>query len=145
MANRHQARESALETLYAWHSAQQDGGMIPGLLASRLAHEDRGDQDAEYFRDIVHGVTEHVNELDELISSAVRSRSLRSVAHIEHNVIRMAVWEMQNHLEIPYRVIINEALELTRAYAGEAPRGFINGVLDNLARKLRPNEVKRRV
>lgn len=142
MANRHQARESALETLYAWQSSDKDGGMIPDLLAGRLQHEERGDQDADYLRDLVHGVTENVEQLDEIISGAVRGRSLRSVAPIELNVIRMAVWEMQNRLEIPYRVIINEALELTRSYAGEAPRGFINGVLDNLARKVRPSEMK---
>lgn len=142
MANRHQARESALETFYAWHSAEQDGGMIPGLISSRLQHEERPDQDENYFRELVYGVTDHVDELDEIIKTAVRGRSLRSVASIELNVIRMAVWEMQNRLEIPYRVIINEALELTRDYAGESPRGFINGVLDNLAKQLRPSEMQ---
>ncbi len=140
MANRHQARESALETLYAWGSAEQDGGMIPDLLASRLQHEDREDQDENYLREAVYGVTDHVDALDEIIKTAVRGRSLRSVAQLEINVIRLAVWEMQNRLEIPYRVIINEALELTRDYAGEPPRGFINGVLDNLAKQLRPSE-----
>jgi len=140
MANRHMARESALETLYAWGSAEQDGGMIPDLLASRLQHEDREDQDENYLREVVYGVIDHVEALDEIIKTAVRGRSLRSVAQIEINVIRMAVWEMQNRLEIPYRVIINEALELTRDYAGEPPRGFINGVLDNLARQLRSAE-----
>ncbi|PIW44076.1 MAG: transcription antitermination factor NusB [Zetaproteobacteria bacterium CG12_big_fil_rev_8_21_14_0_65_54_13] len=142
MANRHQARESALETLYAWSSAKQDAGMIPGLLASRLEHEDRADQDENYFREAIYGIVDHVDELDEVIKTAVRGRSLRSVAQIEINVIRLAVWEMQSRLEIPYRVIINEALELTRDYAGESPRGFINGVLDNLAKQLRPTEMK---
>jgi len=142
MANRHMARESALETLYAWGSAEQDGGMIPDLLASRLQHEDREDQDENYLREAVYGVTDHVDALDEIIKTAVRGRSLRSVAQLEINVIRLAVWEMQNRLEIPYRVIINEALELTRDYAGEPPRGFINGVLDNLAKQLRPSEKK---
>ncbi len=140
MANRHMARESALETLYAWGSADQDGGMIADLLASRLQHEDRDEQDENYLREAVYGVTDHVEELDSVIKTAVKGRSLRSVAQLEINVIRLAVWEMQNRLEIPYRVIINEALELTRDYAGEAPRGFINGVLDNLAKQLRPSE-----
>jgi len=141
MANRHMARESALETLYAWGTAEQDGGMIVGLIASRLQHEERDDQDENYLREMVYGVIDHVEALDDIIKTAVRGRSLRSVAQIEINVIRMSVWEMQNRLEIPYRVIINEALELTRAYAGETPRGFINGVLDNLARQLRPTEM----
>ncbi|MDQ6981881.1 MAG: transcription antitermination factor NusB [Mariprofundus sp.] len=142
MANRHMARESALETLYAWGSAEQDSGMIPDLLASRLQHEDREEQDENYLREVVYGVTDHVEALDEIIKTAVRGRSLRSVAQVEINVIRLAVWEMQNRLEIPYRVIINEALELTRDYAGEPPRGFINGVLDNLAKQLRSSEKK---
>ncbi len=142
MANRHMARESALETLYAWASAEQDGGMIPDLLASRLQHEDREDQDENYLREAVYGVIDDVTALDEIIKTAVRGRSLRSVAQVEINVIRLAVWEMQNRIEIPYRVIINEALELTRDYAGEPPRGFINGVLDNLARQLRSSEKK---
>lgn len=141
MANRHMARESALETLYAWASAEQDGGMIPDLIAGRLKHDERDDQDENYLRDLVYGVTDNVVALDEVIKTAVRGRSLRSVAQLEINVIRLAVWEMQNRLEIPYRVIINEALELTRDYAGESPRGFINGVLDNLAKQLRPAEV----
>ncbi len=140
MANRHQARESALETFYAWHSASQDSGMIPELVSSRLQHEDRADQDEGYLRELVYGVTDNVDALDEIIKTAVRGRSLRSVASVELNVIRLALWEMQNRLEIPYRVIINEALELTRDYAGESPRGFINGVLDNLARQARPDE-----
>ena len=144
MANRHMARESALETLYAWGTAEKDGGMIPDLIASRLEHEERDEQDENYLREIVYGVTDHVEDLDTLIKTAVRGRSLRSVAQIEINVIRMSVWEMQNRLEIPYKVIINEALELTRAYAGEPPRGFINGVLDNLAKQLRPDEVKKK-
>ncbi|GAV21341.1 N utilization substance protein B [Mariprofundus micogutta] len=141
MANRHMARESALETLYAWGSADKDGAMIPDLIAGRLQHEEREDQDENYLRDLVYGVTDNVEALDELIKTAVRGRSLRSVAQLEINVIRLSVWEMQNRLEIPYRVIINEALELTRDYAGEPPRGFINGVLDNLAKQLRPAEV----
>ncbi|NWF39130.1 transcription antitermination factor NusB [Mariprofundus sp. NF] len=141
MANRHMARESALETLYAWASAEKDGGMIPDLIASRLQHEERDDQDENYLRELVYGVIDHVDALDEVIKTAVRGRSLRSVAQLEINVIRLAVWEMQNRLEIPYRVIINEALELTRDYAGEPPRGFINGVLDNLAKQLRPAEI----
>jgi len=138
------ARESALETLYAWGSAEQAAGMIPGLIASRLQHEERDDQDENYLRELVYGVTDHVETIDEVIKTAVRGRSLRSVAQLEINVIRLAVWEMQNRLEIPYRVIINEALELTRDYAGESPRGFINGVLDNLAKQLRPAEINKK-
>lgn len=139
--NRHQARESALETLYAWHSGGCDNATLPGLLNSRLQEEDRGAQDETYLRELVYGVAEQRLQLDELITPALR-RSLKSVAIVELNVLRLAAWEMKNRLEIPYRVIINEALELTRAYADESARGFINGVLDKLSRELRPLETE---
>lgn len=140
MANRHKARQSALETLYAWHSAGQDGAAIPGLLADRIGEAERSDQDKDYLRELVHGVVEQVDEIDAMISGAVRGRSLRSIAHVEHNVLRLAVWEMKNRLEIPYRVIINEALELVKSYADEPGRSFVNGVLDNLSKELRKQE-----
>lgn len=140
MANRHKARQSALEILYAWHSGEQDNAAIPALLADRLSEKNRSDQDKTYLREMVHGVVEQVEDIDKQLGGAVRGRSLKSIAHIEHNILRMAVWEMNNRLEIPYRVIINEALELTGAYADEPGRGFINGVLDRLAHELRKEE-----
>ncbi|MDQ6960479.1 MAG: transcription antitermination factor NusB [Mariprofundaceae bacterium] len=141
MANRHKARQSALEILYAWHSGGQDSAAIPALLADRLGEEGRSDQDEAYLREMVHGVVAQSGDIDRRISEGVRGRSLKSIAHIEHNVLRLAIWEMINRLEIPYRVIINEALELARTYADEPGRGFINGVLDSLARELRREEV----
>jgi len=140
VANRHKARQSALETLYAWHSSGCDNSVIPALLADRLHEPDRSDQDESYLREMVEGVVAQVEDIDQQIITGARGRSLKSIAHIEHNVLRMAVWEMINRLEIPYRVIINEALELARAYADEPGRGFINGVLDHLARELRKEE-----
>ena len=139
--NRHQARESALETLYAWHSGGSDNADLPHLLSGRIQEEERSGQDESYLRELVYGVTDQAEALDELIKPAVK-RSLKSVATIELNVLRLATWEMKNRLEIPYRVIINEALELTRAYADESARSFINGVLDKLARELRSAEIK---
>jgi len=142
VANRHKARQSALEILYAWHNSEQDSAAIPSLLTGRLSEEGRSDQDDDYLREMVQGVVAQTEDIDQLIGGAVRGRSLKSIAHIEHNVLRMAVWEMTNRLEIPYRVIINEALELARAYADEPGRGFINGVLDRLAHELRKEELQ---
>lgn len=140
--NRHLARESAIEALYAWHNGGNDAAMIPAILADRIQQVERQAQDEVYFREMVMGVTEQVEALDALISKAVQGRSLRSIAHVELNILRMAVWELQTRLEIPYKVIINEALELTRAYADEPSRGFINGVLDKVAQSLRVQEIK---
>ena len=141
--NRHMARESAIEILYAWHNGGNDVAMLPSILADRLEEEDRKVQDADYLREMVYGVTEHCEDLDALIGEAVKGRSLRSIAHVELNLLRMAVWEMRYHLEIPCRVIINEALELARDYADEPSRGFINGVLDKVGQVLRAEEMKK--
>ncbi len=141
-SNRHLARESALEALYAWHNGGNDAAMIPAILADRMQQEEKQAQDQDYFREMVLGVTTQVEALDALIAEAVQGRSLRSIAHVELNILRMAVWELQNRLEIPFRVIINEALELTRDYADEPSRGFINGVLDKIAQRVRSEERK---
>ena len=141
-SNRHLARESAIEALYAWHNGGNDDAMIPDILADRMRQEDRQAQDEAYFRDIVLGVTSQVDALDALIAQAVKGRSLRSIAHVELNILRMAVWELTNRLEIPFRVIINEALELTRDYADEPSRSFINGVLDKVVQTARAGELQ---
>ena len=141
--NRHMARESAIEALYAWHNGGNDAAMLPSVLTDRLQQEERQNQDADYLREMVYGVTQHCDDIDKLIGQAVQGRSLRSIAHVELNLLRMAVWELKYHLEIPYRVIINEALELARDYADEPSRGFINGVLDKMVQTLRVEETKK--
>ncbi len=141
--NRHLARESAVEALYAWHNGGNDAAMLPAILSDRLKQEDKRGQDEVYLREVVYGVSETCDDLDAMISQAVQGRSLRSIAHVELNVLRIAAWELKNRLEIPYKVIINEALELTRAYADEPSRGFINGVLDKVAQTLREAEIKK--
>jgi len=139
--NRHQARESAVEVLYAWQSGKCDNASIPGLIAGRLQEEEREQQDQDYFRALVNGVLENRDDLDAKITTVI-NRSLRSVATLELNILRLATWELLNRLEIPYRVIINEALELARDYTDEPARSFINGVLDKLAKSLRAEESK---
>jgi len=139
-SNRHLARESALEVLYAWHSSACDNGAIPSLIAGRLDEEERKQQDAAYMRELVHGVIDEREQLDAKISTVIK-RSLRSIATLELNILRLSTWEMNNRLEIPYKVIINEALELARDYADESARGFINGVLDKLAKQSRSAEI----
>ncbi len=140
-SNRHLARESALEVLYAWHSSACDNGAIPSLIAGRMDEEDRKQQDVEYMRLMIHGVIDGRENLDAKISTVIK-RSLRSIATLELNILRLSTWELTTRLEIPYKVIINEALELARDYTDESARGFINGVLDKLAKQLRTAEIE---
>jgi len=140
LANRHKSRESAIEVLYAWTSAKYDMDMIPSLMNDRIGLKERHDQDVQYLREAVSGIVKEQQVLDGKIAGAMRGRGLKSVGHIEISVLRLAAWEMLRQLEIPYRVIINEALQLTRTYADEPARAFVNGVLDQLAHGLRAGE-----
>jgi|UPI00037FC929 N utilization substance protein B len=140
--NRHQARESALEILYAWQSGGYDMADLPRHVSDRINQEDRKQQDTTYLQEAIDHITSKRATLDEQIEPLIQ-RSLRSIAMLELNILRIALWELQHRLEIPYRVIINESLELARDYSGETARGFINGVLDRMASKLRSDEFER--
>ncbi len=140
MANRHKSRKSIIEILYAWSSSGFDDDMLPSLLSGRMELNDRRDQDTQYLQEAVYGITAGRVRLDETIARALKGRSLKSVGSIEINVLRLAAWELMNRQEIPYRVVINEALQLTHAYADAPARAFVNGVLDHLARDLRAGE-----
>ncbi|MDX8389438.1 MAG: transcription antitermination factor NusB [Mariprofundaceae bacterium] len=140
MANRHKARMSALEVLYAWGSSEKDHSALPQLIASRIALDERQDQDVEFLRESVLAITAQYETLDQQLKPTIRGRSLNSVGQIEINILRLALWEMVHRLEIPYRVIINEALELAHDYADDPARGFINGILDRISTDVRKHE-----
>jgi N utilization substance protein B len=140
VANRHKSRQSALEILYAWESGGRDQESIPALLAGRLQQTDRRSQDETFLREAVLHVTTHSDELDVLVGKSVGGRRLDNLGMIELNVLRLAVWELKERLDIPYKVVINEALNLSRAYADEHSCAFVNGALDRIARQLRKAE-----
>jgi len=140
--NRHQARESILEVLYAWQSGAFDMADLPVHINDRLNQMERKQQDEKYLREAIAFITQERAALDATLEPLIK-RSLRSIAMLELNILRIALWELQYRLDIPYRVIINEALELARDYSGETARGFINGVLDKMASQLRPDECQK--
>jgi len=140
--NRHQAREAAIEALYAWESSGQDDAMLPAILAEKIEDPKRKRQDVEYLRECVLGVAKAVDRLDEEIRAAARGRSLRSIGAIELAILRLSTWELAERLEIPYRVVIHEALRRTEDYAEPAAKRFVNAVLDRIAHKLRAVEIE---
>ncbi|MDX8407943.1 MAG: transcription antitermination factor NusB, partial [Mariprofundaceae bacterium] len=113
---------------------------IQKLIEGRL-QERKGQQDADYFRTMIHGIVERCDEIDRHIDQAVPSRSLASIGMIELAILRVGCWELWQRLEIPYRVVLNESLDLGHEYADDPVPAFINGVLDRLARELRAAEV----
>jgi len=140
ISNRHQARQSAVEVLYAWQIGGSDKADIRALVEGRL-QEREGQQDGAYFLVMIEGVVAHCADLDQYIDQAVPSRSLASIGMIELAILRLGCWELWQRLEIPYRVVLNEALDLSHEYADDPVPSFVNGVLDRLSKVLRKAEV----
>jgi len=140
ISNRHQARQSAVEVLYAWQIGGSDKADIRALVEGRLQERD-GQQDGAYFQTMIEGVVGLCADLDRYIDQAVPSRSLASIGMIELAILRLGCWELWQRLEIPYRVVLNEALDLSHEYADDPVPSFVNGVLDRLSKVLRKAEV----
>lgn len=94
---------------------------------------------AEFFAELLTGVTSHHEQLAQLLAPHV-SRPLNEIDPVERAVLLIAAYELKYILTIPYRAVINEAVEVTKRYGAEAAHKFVNGVLDKLAAELRPAE-----
>lgn len=134
---RHRAREFALQGLYQWLMSQQDAGVIDAYI--RDAHGfDKADR--EHFDALLHGVIRDAVQLREDIVPLI-DRSISQLSPIEHAALLIGAYELKQHIEIPYRVVINEAVELAKSFGGIDGHKYVNGVLDKLAAKLRTTEV----
>ncbi|MBC3932800.1 MAG: transcription antitermination factor NusB [Undibacterium curvum] len=134
---RHRAREFALQGLYQWLLNNEDSGVIDAHI--RQAHGfDKADR--EHFDILLHGAINQSIQLREAFGDLI-DRPLVELSPIEHAVLLIGAYELKNHIEIPYRVVINEAVELTKSFGGLDGHKYVNGVLDKLAAKLRPAEI----
>ena len=134
---RHRAREFALQGLYQWLLNNEDSGVIDAHI--RQAHGfDKADR--EHIDALLHGAINHSIALREEFAPLI-DRGIKELSPIEHAALLIGTFELKNHIEIPYRVVINEAVELTKSFGGIDGHKYVNGVLDKLAVKLRPNEV----
>ncbi|TFW20902.1 transcription antitermination factor NusB [Duganella callida] len=134
---RHRAREFALQGLYQW--------LLNNESASTVVNHIRGAHgfdkaDAEYFTALLNGAIGTSVELRATFAPLV-DRGVAELSPIEHAVLLIGAYELKNNPEIPYRVIINEAVELTKSFGGIDGHKYVNGVLDKLSANLRPDEV----
>lgn len=135
-AARHKARKFALQALYQILFSQSD---TPSVVAQHLAFMKENKVDEVYFRELVFGVMNEIDALDEMLSPHL-DRSIDKLTPIELCVLRMATFELKHRLDIPYRVVLNEALLLTKTFGTQEGFKFVNGVLDKTARQLRKGE-----
>ncbi len=135
---RHRAREFALQGIYQWLLNNEDSGVIDAHI--REAHGfDKADR--EHFDALLHGAINQSIQLREEFAPFI-DRGIAELSPIEHAALLIVAYEMKNHIEIPYRVIINEAVELTKSFGGQDGHKYVNGVLDKLATRLRAVEVE---
>ena len=134
---RHRAREFALQGLYQWLMSNEDAGVIDAHI--RNAHGfDKADR--EHFDALLHGTIRDAASLRADIVPFI-DRAIEQLSPIEHAAMLIGAYELKHHIEIPYRVVINEAVELTKSFGGIDGHKYVNGVLDKLAAQLRATEV----
>lgn len=134
---RHRAREFALQGLYQWLLNGEDAGAIDTHI--REAHGfDKAD--AVHFDALLYGTINQAGALRTDLAPLI-DRPFVQVSPVEHVAMLIGAFELKNHLEIPYRVVINEAVELTKSFGGIDGHKYVNGVLDKLALVLRSVEV----
>lgn len=130
------SRRCAAQALYEW---QLTGGEPARIAAEFLAHQDLGKADPEYFRELVREVPLHVTEIDTALAPFL-DRPLTQVDPVECAILRIGGYELIHRPDINHRVAINEAVELAKMFGAEQGHRFVNGVLDKLARAVRPDE-----
>ena len=134
---RHRAREFALQGLYQWLLNHEDAGAIDAHI--REAHGfDKAD--AEHFDALLHGTIGLADRLRAGLAPLI-DRPIEQLSPVEHAALLIGAYELNNHLEIPYKVVINEAVELTKSFGGIDGHKYVNGVLDKFAAKVRDVEV----
>ena len=133
---RSRSRRRALQAVYAW----QLGGANERDLIAQFAHEQAHEvADLAYFEDLVRGVLRHVGGLDAALAEFV-DRGMDEVDPIERAALRIAAYELVHRPDVPYRVVINEAIDSTKRFGSEHGHTYVNGVLDKAAAQWRPAE-----
>ncbi len=137
---RRRAREGLVQGLYQW---QLTGHEAPAILGHIVAQEHFPRADQSYFAELLPAIMNDSAALDESLRPFL-DREPTAVSPIEHAILWIAAFELRHRTEMPFRVIINEAVELAKVFGGTDGHKYVNGVLDRLAAQERPEEINAR-
>jgi N utilization substance protein B len=137
-AERRKARHYGMQALYQWHMA---GASLSDIEAEFRADYDFSHVDLEYFQALLHGVPACVDELDASFEPLL-DRKLDDLDPIERTLLRMGTFELRERLDVPFKVVINEAVALAKKFGATDGHKYINGVLDKVAHQLRKVETE---
>ena len=134
------ARRYAMQALYQWQMTQQDIGQID---AQFLIDQDMTRADVEYFQELLHHSYLHMAQIDAVLAPYL-DRPIEQVDPVERAILWVSGYELLYRIDVPYRVIINEGVELAKLFGADQSHKFINGMLDKAAHQARREEIKLR-
>jgi len=138
IATRRVARSLAMQALYQWHMAGQS---LNEIEAQFRVDNDFAGVDGAYFHELLHGVPANKAELDEALAPCLAIPQ-EDLDPVELAILRLSAYELLKRVDVPYKVVINEGIELAKVYGATDGHKFVNGVLDKLAPRLRAAEVR---
>lgn len=133
-AARRKARKLAVQAIYSWQLSENS---VVDIEAQFLTDNDVSKVDVDYFLDLVRGVTGNTKQLDQAVEPFL-DRPAKDLDHVERAVLRLAAYELSRRPDVPYKVAINEAIELAKSFGADDSHRFVNGVLDKAIDTLRP-------
>ena len=133
---RGKARRLAMQALYQWQMTADD---IDGIERQFFEENDMKNVDQEYFSELLLGVLQELSAIDTALEKHM-SRNINSVDPVERAILRIAGYEFIKRPDVPYRVVLNEAVVLTKKFCSEKSHTFVNAVLDKVARDTRTHE-----
>jgi N utilization substance protein B len=134
---RSNARKKAMQALYQWAMSDND---LHDIEAQFHDEQDMSKVDQEYFHTLLHEIPAQVEELDAACMPLADLKG-KEIDPVEQAILRLVTYEMKNRLDVPYRVVINEAVQLAKTFGADQSHKFINGVADKLARQFRQAEM----
>lgn len=135
---RRRSREAALQGLYEWLIGGGDAGVIDAHMREQ---DGFSEVDAAHFDALLHGCIAEAADIDALLAKHV-DRKTTELSPVEHGVLMIGTYELKHCIDVPYKVAINEAVELAKNFGGTDGHKYVNGVLDRCAADLRPNEAR---
>ncbi|KJV07954.1 transcription antitermination factor NusB [Methylocucumis oryzae] len=132
------ARKAAVQALYQWQMTGQNLSLIEQQFVN---DEWLKDAQKSYFSEIFHGVPEHLQVIDQALAEFV-DRPVEAIDPVERAILRIGVYELMFRLNMPYRVVLNESINLAKCFGADGSHRYVNGILDKLAQRLRAIEIK---
>ncbi len=135
-AERRKARKFATQAIYQWQMTKANVGQI---IDQFMVDQDFAKTDVEYFRDLVSGVSMNCDEIDKKMAPYL-ARKLADMDLVDKAIIRIAMYELTKRQDVPFKVVINEAIELAKEFAADESHKYVNGVLDKVVFALKRDQ-----